>query len=465
MCHINLIDIQNYTSLQIVEGVVASDDVMTLDVNYNIIGSTQYSYEIAMEHLSVAFFLDRVTRFCNIKTVERKTGVFPPCIRYTLEIKENKNAFADSIIHYGTWFVDGALMHDVNDEFGEFQSSIDNYKTGYADPIEKAYANFVTRGIYELAAEAECDDDVYLEKHYFRYYPEWKYGYWKHHQKGIPSDSLYYSPYNWVIKSDDRDTIFRAVYGYTTKFEECWTRNGIAFCKFGAVIPYIPNECQTEFFLSAIHGNANFSKARYFLSENNDILVIDNGKYSVVSFELVYVKEQTLQKCYAELSEQTYYLASLLGYNEDSKIDWSRCTPELFEDLCYEIIRFSFAHKTVEIHRMGNSRSRDGGRDIVIHEQSSFSDRVKVYIVQCKLITNGKALSKGRLGNVSDVAMQYRADAYIIMTNEVIDSTLHDFLDELRVGALHVDTYPRFDKNRIEHFLSMHKEIRDKYIK
>lgn len=464
MFHINLIDIQSYTTTQIVEGIITSGDKMMLDVTFSVIGSTLYSYEVALEHLAVAFFLERITLFCNIKDVERKTDGFSRYTRYTLAITEDKCSFAEHLIHYGTWFIDGVLMHEINDEFGEFQCNIDNYKTNYADSIEKAYANFVTRGIYELAAEAEEDDNVYLEKHYFRRHPEWKHGYWKHHQKGILSDSLYYSPYNWVIKSDDRDAIFMAVYGCTTKFEKCWTVDEISFCKYGAVVPHIPNVHQAILLLSEINANLNFNKAHYYLSENNDILIADYGEYSIVSFEIVYAKEQTLKKCYSELSEQAHNLASLLGYNEKYKIDWSRCTPESFEDLCYEIIRILFAHKDVEIHRMGNSRSRDGGRDIVIYEQLAFSDKEKVYIVQCKLITNGKSLSKGRVGSIADVVIQYNADAYIVMTNEVIDSTLHDLLDSLKANKLHTDTSIRFDKNRIEHFLALHKEIRDKYI-
>lgn len=50
------------------------------------------------------------------------------------------------------------------------------------------------------------------------------------------------------------------------------------------------------------------------------------------------------------------------------------------------------------------------------------------------------------------------------MTNELIDSTLHDLLDGLENSKLEVDTSLRYDRNRIEHFLALHKGIRDKYI-
>lgn len=89
----------------------------------------------------------------------------------------------------------------------------------------------------------------------------------------------------------------------------------------------------------------------------------------------------------------------------------------------------------------------------------------KKYIVQCKLRTDGKSLSAGRMGcSISDVVMKSDANAYIIMTNELIDATLHDLLDDLEKNKLEVDTSLRYDRNRIEHFLALHKEIRDKYI-
>lgn len=465
MLHIDLQDIQNYSASQIMDGIIASSGMMTLDIGYTIIGSTEYSYEVAMEHLAVAFFLDRITRYSTINSVVRKKDGYSHYTRYTLEVKKEEKAFSSSLIHYGTWLIDGVLMHDVNNEFGKFEAGIDNYKANYTDEIEKAYANFVTRGIYELASESEEDEDKYLENHFFKQHPEWRYGYWKHHQKGIPDDSLFYSPYNWIIKSADRNIIFKAVYGRVTKFEECWVKDGIAFCKYGAVTTFIPNFHDAELMLLTINSNANSSQIRYLLSESNDVLIADYGIYSIVNFDITYAKQQAVEKCYSNLAKQSYYLSCLLGHSQATKVDWTTWTPEQFEDLCYDIILSQFAHKDVEIYRMGKTRSRDGGRDIVVREWLPFDSTPKKYIVQCKLITNGNSLSLGRMrSSITDVVIKSNANAYVIMTNELIDSTLHDLLDDLEKSKLEVDTSLRYDRNRIEHFLALHKEIRDKYI-
>lgn len=465
MLHIDLQDIQNYSASQIMDSIIASNGMMTLDVRYTFIGSTKYNHEVAREHLAVAFFLDRITRFSTINSTVRKKDGYSHYTRYTLEVKKEEKAFSSSLIHYGTWLIDGTLMHDVNDEFWEFEADVDSYKTDYADEIEKAYANFVTRGIYELASESEEDEDKYLENHFFKQHPEWRYGYWKHHQKGIPDDSLFYSPYNWIIKSVDRDIIFKAVYGRVTQFEECWVKDGIAFCKYGAVRTFIPNLHNATLMLSTINANTNFRQISYLLSENNDVLIADYGIYSIINFDITYAKQQTVEKCYSDLAEQSYCLSCLLGHSHISSVDWSTWTPEQFEDLCYDIIHSQFAHKDVQIHRMGKTRSRDGGRDIVVREWLPFDSAEKKYIVQCKLRTDGKSLSAGRMGcSISDVVMKSDANAYIIMTNEVIDSTLHDLLDGLENSKLEIDTSLRYDRNRIEHFLALHKEIRDKYI-
>lgn len=464
MFNIDIINIQDYTREQIFEGIVTNDGVISITINYNVIGSTLYSHEVAMEHLSVAFLLNRISEYCSINNVEQEINSFPHNTRYILEINKEKHDFIDRLVRYGTWFTDCELLQDVNDEFFEFRNNIDNYYTEFSDPVEKAYANFVTRGIYELAAEADENDDVFLEQYFFKQHPEWKFGYWKHHKKGIPTNSLYYSHQNWVIKTIDRDAIFMALYGKITVFEECWIRGEIAYCKYGAVTTHIPNETQAVLFLSSILTDLSTSTSRYFLSENDDILIIDKGVYSIVVFDFVPAKEQQILKCYSELSEQSHYLSRLLGINDETNIDWSKWSPELFEDLCYDIIRVRFAHKDVHIERMGNTRSRDGGRDIMIIERMPFNPKETKYIVQCKLRTDGKSLSANRITNVTDVVMKFNADAYIIMTNELIDSTLHDLLDGLSESKLQVDTSIRYDGKKISHFLSLHRNIRDKYI-
>lgn len=464
MLHIDLQDIQNYSAFQIIDGVVASRGIITLDVAYTIIGRTKYYHEVAMEHLAVAFFLDHITKYSSITSVVRNMEGYPQyTTRYILEVNQNVKAFSNCLIHYGSWLIDGELMNDVNDEFLEFEAGIDNYKADYADEVEKAYANFVTYGIYQLASEVEEDENKYLENHFFKQHPEWKYGYWKHHQKGIPDDSLFYSPYNWVIKTADRDTIFKSLYGRITKFEECWVKDDIAFCKYGAVKTKIPNIDDAVLMLSVINANANSSQVRYLLSVGNDVLIADYGIYSIVNFDITYAKQPAVEKCYSDLAKQSYCLSCLLGHSQIARIDWTVWTPELFEDLCYDIICNHFAHKDVEIYRMGKTRSRDGGRDIVVREMSQINS-TKKYIVQCKLITNGKSLSAGRMGNITDVVMQNNANAYIIITNELIDSTLHNLLDSLEKSKLKVDASLRYDRNSIEHFLTLHKEIRDKYI-
>lgn len=125
-----------------------------------------------MEHLSVAFLLNRISEYCSINNVEQEINSFPHNTRYILEINKEKHDFIDRLVRYGTWFTDCELLQDVNDEFFEFRNNIDNYYTEFSDPVEKAYANFVTRGIYELAAEADENDDVFLEQYFFKQHPE-----------------------------------------------------------------------------------------------------------------------------------------------------------------------------------------------------------------------------------------------------------------------------------------------------
>lgn len=50
----------------------------------------------------------------------------------------------------------------------------------------------------------------------------------------------------------------------------------------------------------------------------------------------------------------------------DISCPWHQLDDEQFEQLCYDII--TKKHHPIEIHKIGKSRSRDGGRDIVFYK-------------------------------------------------------------------------------------------------
>jgi hypothetical protein len=113
---------------------------------------------------------------------------------------------------------------------------------------------------------------------------------------------------------------------------------------------------------------------------------------------------------------------------------------------------------------MGKSKSRDGGRDIVVYTNSQPGDSTKKYIIQCKLLQKSSSLTKSIMKNVSNVIMEYEADGYMIMTNAVIDSGLYDMLDSFnRNPKMKTDTKINYSKLELERYLVGHNKIKQRY--
>ena len=109
---------------------------------------------------------------------------------------------------------------------------------------------------------------------------------------------------------------------------------------------------------------------------------------------------------------------------------------------------------------MGKSRSRDGGRDIVVHGRERLGKLPTKWLVQCKLITNDGTVGAGKV-NMSDAIDQYGAGGYCVMTSGHIDATLYDKLDGIAQNrSIETDDW---DRLKLERFLAHHPHIRTRY--
>jgi WD40 repeat protein len=145
----------------------------------------------------------------------------------------------------------------------------------------------------------------------------------------------------------------------------------------------------------------------------------------------------------------------------DISCPWSQLDDEKFEQLCYDIIKEK--NNPIEIHKIGKSRSRDGGRDIVFYKPTNIDSIPVKWIVQCKLIRNGKSLTGKKVENIRDMLDEYNAGGFCIMTTGIIDATLHDKLDNLKEkNAIDIEKWSYLE---IERFLAEHPEIKARYFK
>ncbi|MFM5983030.1 MAG: pentapeptide repeat-containing protein [Sphaerospermopsis kisseleviana] len=146
---------------------------------------------------------------------------------------------------------------------------------------------------------------------------------------------------------------------------------------------------------------------------------------------------------------------------DDISCSWNQLNDDQFEELCYDILREK--HKLTNIDKIGNSRSRDGGRDIVFFKGVDINKKPIKWIAQCKLKSDKRSLGSSQVTDISDMLVAQEAKGFCIMTSGIIDATLHDKLDALRDrNGIEVE---RWSYLEIERFLAEHPEIKARYFK
>ncbi|MDM3844113.1 MAG: pentapeptide repeat-containing protein [Aphanizomenon gracile PMC638.10] len=144
---------------------------------------------------------------------------------------------------------------------------------------------------------------------------------------------------------------------------------------------------------------------------------------------------------------------------DDISCSWNQLNDEQFELLCYDIIKEK--HHPNEIHKIGKSRSRDGGRDIVFYKRTDINKKPIKWIAQCKLKSDKGSLGSSQVPHIRDMLDQYNAEGFCILTSGIIDATLHDRLDTLKEDkGFEVE---RWSYLEIERFLAEHPEIKARY--
>lgn len=145
-------------------------------------------------------------------------------------------------------------------------------------------------------------------------------------------------------------------------------------------------------------------------------------------------------------------------------VPWSQIDDEAFEQLCYDYV---FAHPAFDkdrIEKIGKSRSRDGGRDIVawtIPNRHPVQPAVK-YIFQCKHIGPEASLTPRHLQAIGDTIEQYAAGGYGIMCSGYVDATLHDRLDAIASNR-GLSPSRKIDRFHLERFLARRPHLVERY--
>ncbi|MEG4531474.1 hypothetical protein [Microcoleus sp. D2_18a_D3] len=199
---------------------------------------------------------------------------------------------------------------------------------------------------------------------------------------------------------------------------------------------------------------------KILLSIEGDVLIVQDriAQYVLFPKTLKKIKPEDGEKYLESISKLSESLRTLIGRTTDIACPWDKLDDNQFEELCYDVV--NYRHQPSKILKMGKSRSRDGGRDIVFHTTGRAGQPPVKWIVQCKLIRDGSSLAGSKV-QVADPVDQYGAGGFCVMTSGVIDSTLYDKLEGVaRNRGIEIDWWSRLE---LERFLARHTELRDRY--
>lgn len=201
-----------------------------------------------------------------------------------------------------------------------------------------------------------------------------------------------------------------------------------------------------------------------YLHETGTLAFVNDGcflhfLYDVRPVQLQIAKE--LREASAQLTDE---LSTATGAVLSFKYDWTNLDDESFEELCYQLIFDNPKFNSDSIRKLGKSRSRDGGRDIVVYE-APLGLRVtpRKWIFQCKLVTNGSSLGATRLTDIGDMLEQYGAQGFGVITSAQMDATLYDKLDAICLNR-QVEQY-HFSVLELERALGRNRRIRQKFFR
>lgn len=146
-------------------------------------------------------------------------------------------------------------------------------------------------------------------------------------------------------------------------------------------------------------------------------------------------------------------------------LPWEILDDELFEQLCWDYLYASPQFDRNRLEKIGKSRSRDGGRDIVAWTNRAppfYRPPVK-WVFQCKHIRADESLTPKHIKSIRDVIEQYDAGGYGVMTCGYIDATLHDRVDSI-CGKRGVEVR-KVDRFQLQAFVSARPHLVDKYFR
>jgi hypothetical protein len=382
------------------------------------------------------------------------------------------------------------------EQMEEYRNDIENREFRFPELIDDYFANLINGAYYTYEQANWVQEDL-------RRYPERRFGFHRSAFSSRIGSSSYASIEGWIVPTTVNLTTFFKVLNVNASEENfhdaqlsmvanfCFATSGEmhvhfpleSFLKARVCQSFISGEEQvsrlggqrllfssaapmfsfpdTVFIGSSTGGGAKY---RCRIHETGEIAILtdDEEEWHHIFFETRPLHVDECKLIGIQSAELNSRIQRGIGLATNGKLDWSKIDDERFESLCYDIIYANPGFDRETIRKMGRSRSRDGGRDIVVWTKpAGFREAPRKYIFQCKLITSKKSLGKRDVRDIGDMLEQYEAQGFGLMTSAVIDTTLFDAVDT--ICARRQIAQKHFSGFEIERFLNQRPDLRETY--
>jgi restriction endonuclease Mrr len=139
-------------------------------------------------------------------------------------------------------------------------------------------------------------------------------------------------------------------------------------------------------------------------------------------------------------------------------IDFSKLTPDKFEELCVDLLT-KMGFETVR--KAGQTKAADGGVDIIATEilNTKLGTEKRKIIVQCK--HSKKSLNQKDIQEIDLLLRENSAQRYVLFCSSSLAKSARERLD--KQGDFGINTITYFDQHSLIIEINKHKELLDKY--
>ena len=468
-------------------------DPLRLRVPLPSINRSNSYLDVIADYLDASYALEYLAEKFPECTLKKKwsKNYFP---YYEITLVSYKPTILASVLSYVIWGFQYPEDSEGEVDFLNYREAVNDYEISlterqlrFPDIVDDYLANLINGAYFELDREV-------FEAQLTRF-PERKYGFWRAAKCNATVERIFLSTGAWIFSTelDLRSSLISLGYedGPSLLNAHLAMIDGriIAFSE-GVTLEINLEQflqcvaCAEEGFEENDHFRHRFSwkfdmhfrgskrksdmmsspsvdKVCCFVSEYHDFVLLETPMAQIVIFSTSEVSKSEA----ASLIERT---SSMMTDFEDEtfssshvSLPWAEIDDEIFEELCYDIIYHNPKFDRATIRKMGKSRSRDGGRDIVVQTKPTVGSKPKKYIFQCKLYTPSASVNTSNISSISDVIDQYDAQGYGIMCSCFIDATLFDRLDGIAsTRSLQIETWSRFE---IERYVARRPLLRERF--